>query len=117
MPYQAALTGKKTSLAEAVNANCARGYCRCQSDTGRGVRGRGWSALPSAFDAHHACTVARLSVRGVGKRHPVKFSRTPAQVSAAAPILGQHTREVLSEMGYDSTQIDKLIKTQAVIAA
>ncbi|MDG1067571.1 MAG: CoA transferase [Sulfitobacter sp.] len=55
------------------------------------------------------------SVKTIG--HPVKFSRTPAQVSAAAPILGQHTREVLSEMGYDSTQIDKLIKTQAVIAA
>jgi len=49
--------------------------------------------------------------------HPVKFSRTPAQVSYAAPVLGQHTREVLGEMGYDAAQIKALIQSQAVVAA
>jgi crotonobetainyl-CoA:carnitine CoA-transferase CaiB-like acyl-CoA transferase len=49
--------------------------------------------------------------------HPVKFSRTPAQVTDAAPTLGQHTREVLNEMGYDKGQIDALVQSRAVIAS
>ena len=49
--------------------------------------------------------------------HPVKFSRTPGKVVGAAPVLGQHTREILSEMGYDRTQIDVLVQSRAVIAS
>jgi len=49
--------------------------------------------------------------------HPVKFSHTPAQVNHAAPLLGQHTREVLVELGYDSAQIEALLQSQAAIAA
>lgn len=49
--------------------------------------------------------------------HPVKFSRTPARVAHAAPRLGQHSREVLAEIGYDSGQIEALIASEAVIAA
>ncbi|MFC6636825.1 CaiB/BaiF CoA transferase family protein [Sulfitobacter sediminilitoris] len=49
--------------------------------------------------------------------HPVKFSRTPAKVAQAAPLLGQHSREVLAEIGYDAAQIDALIASQAVIAS
>jgi crotonobetainyl-CoA:carnitine CoA-transferase CaiB-like acyl-CoA transferase len=49
--------------------------------------------------------------------HPVKFSHTPAQVNHAAPLLGQHTREVLVELGYDSEQIEALLQSQAAIAA
>jgi crotonobetainyl-CoA:carnitine CoA-transferase CaiB-like acyl-CoA transferase len=49
--------------------------------------------------------------------HPVKFSRTPAKVQKGAPVLGQHSREVLTEMGYAADQIEALIQSQAVIAA
>lgn len=49
--------------------------------------------------------------------HPVKFSETPASVTSASPILGQHTREVLVEVGCDNEQIEALIRTGAVIAA
>lgn len=49
--------------------------------------------------------------------HPVKFSRTPASIDLAAPLLGQHTREVLTEIGYDNTQIETLISSQTIIAA
>ena len=38
--------------------------------------------------------------------HPVKFSRTPASVDHAAPLLGQHTRDVLGELGLDAARID-----------
>ncbi|MFX0545976.1 CaiB/BaiF CoA transferase family protein [Roseovarius sp. S1116L3] len=49
--------------------------------------------------------------------HPVKFSRTPASVESAAPLLGQHTREVLSELGCEDAQIEALIEAEAVIAS
>ena len=49
--------------------------------------------------------------------HPVKFSRTPASITRAAPLLGQHSREILREIGLDAARIEALIDTQAVIAA
>jgi crotonobetainyl-CoA:carnitine CoA-transferase CaiB-like acyl-CoA transferase len=48
--------------------------------------------------------------------HPVKFSETPASIRSAAPVLGQHSREVLSEAGYDGETIDAMISAGAVIA-
>jgi len=55
------------------------------------------------------------TVKTIG--HPVKFSRTPAKVDHAAPVLGQHSREVLAEIGYETEKIDALIRSKAVIAA
>ncbi len=49
--------------------------------------------------------------------HPVKFSETPAKITRAAPLLGQHTRAILSEMGYDSRKIDGLFASGAAIDA
>ena len=48
---------------------------------------------------------------------PVKFSETPAAVRRGAPMLGEHTREVLAEHGYAPAEIDKLAKSAAIIAA
>ena len=55
------------------------------------------------------------TVKTIG--HPVKFSRTPAAITHAAPVLGQHTKEVLGEMGYDTAQINALVQAEAVIVA
>ncbi len=41
---------------------------------------------------------------------PVKFSATPGSVRAPAPLLGQHTREVLSEAGFGSNEIDAMLE-------
>ena len=41
---------------------------------------------------------------------PVKLSDTPPSVRTAPPTLGQHTRAVLSELGYDDEQIAALQK-------
>ncbi len=39
---------------------------------------------------------------------PVRLSRTPAGVTAAAPGWGEHTDEVLREAGFDAAEIDAL---------
>lgn len=45
---------------------------------------------------------------------PVKFYGTPGGVKQAAPVLGQHTREVLSEAGYSNQEIEILARDGAV---
>ncbi|HEY4999747.1 MAG TPA: CoA transferase, partial [Usitatibacter sp.] len=49
--------------------------------------------------------------------NPIKFSDTPGEVRRAAPLLGEHTREVLEELGYGSSQIDRLDEEGAVLVA
>jgi len=46
---------------------------------------------------------------------PVKLSRTPGKVSRPAPLLGQHTREVLEEFGFPASEVDALYAQGAVI--
>jgi crotonobetainyl-CoA:carnitine CoA-transferase CaiB-like acyl-CoA transferase len=48
--------------------------------------------------------------------HPIKFSDTRGEVKRAAPLLGQHTREVLGELGYSAARIDELVGEGAVSA-
>ncbi|MEO5597115.1 MAG: CoA transferase [Novosphingobium sp.] len=50
-------------------------------------------------------------VRAAG--HPVDFSETPAHVGGVAPRPGEHTEEVLRELGFDSEQIEGLLKAGA----
>jgi crotonobetainyl-CoA:carnitine CoA-transferase CaiB-like acyl-CoA transferase len=39
---------------------------------------------------------------------PYKLSATPASIRSAPPLLGEHSAEILSELGYDAAQIDAL---------
>ncbi|MBX2825383.1 MAG: CoA transferase [Gammaproteobacteria bacterium] len=48
---------------------------------------------------------------------PVKFHGTPGGVRRAAPLLGQHTREVLQEVGYSVQDIDRFADSGAIITA
>lgn len=45
---------------------------------------------------------------------PVKFSRTPGSVETGAPTLGQHSRAILAEHGFDEAAIDRLFAEKAV---
>jgi crotonobetainyl-CoA:carnitine CoA-transferase CaiB-like acyl-CoA transferase len=48
---------------------------------------------------------------------PVHFSETPTAVERPAPLLGQHTRELLRGYGYDDAEIDRFIADGVVEAA
>jgi len=54
-------------------------------------------------------------VKAIG--HPVKFSETRAEMKRPAPLLGQHTREVLKGLGYDDARIDELAREGAIQCA
>jgi crotonobetainyl-CoA:carnitine CoA-transferase CaiB-like acyl-CoA transferase len=59
------------------------------------------------FD-HHVVGRARLP------RHPTRFHETPAQLELASPALGQHTDEILTELG-DADRIGDL-RERGVVA-
>ncbi|MEV5647089.1 CoA transferase [Nocardia sp. NPDC052254] len=40
----------------------------------------------------------------------IRLSDTPGAVRGPSPLLGQHTREVLTELGYPTTAIDELVE-------
>lgn len=59
---------------------------------------------------------ARLGpVKTIG--FPVKFSETPASIDRGAPTLGEHTIEILRELGYTDPKIDSLVADNVVIQA
>ncbi len=55
------------------------------------------------------------SVKTIGL--PVKFSETPGGVTRPAPLMGQHTREVLHEFGFEDSEVEAFLETGAAIAA
>jgi crotonobetainyl-CoA:carnitine CoA-transferase CaiB-like acyl-CoA transferase len=48
---------------------------------------------------------------------PVHFSATPTAVTRHAPLLGEHTREVLREFDYSDTDIDALLSAGVIADA
>jgi crotonobetainyl-CoA:carnitine CoA-transferase CaiB-like acyl-CoA transferase len=60
----------------------------------------------------HLGLVTELEQPGYGRYRilgfPFRASATPATVRRPAPLLGQHTREVLEELGTSAEDIDRL---------
>ena len=52
----------------------------------------------------------KVKVTGI----PIKLSDTPGEVETAPPVLGQHTQEILTELGYSDKDLEKL-KQEKVI--
>jgi crotonobetainyl-CoA:carnitine CoA-transferase CaiB-like acyl-CoA transferase len=45
---------------------------------------------------------------------PIRFSKTPSSVERGAPVVGQHSRDVLREAGFDDAAIEQLLAKGAV---
>ena len=81
------------------------------------------------YDAYEAMEDPHILERGMRVRvdhpvaegytvpgFPVKFSETPGEVTTAAPMLGQHTKEILSSLlGYDEDRIRGLEKDGKIV--
>lgn len=48
---------------------------------------------------------------------PVKFSHSPTSILRGAPMLGEHTREILGEYGYSDSEIEALAAAGDIILA
>lgn len=62
--------------------------------------------------------VVEIPHSGLGSQRalgvPVKFSATPGRVARGAPLLGEHSREVLSEYGFSEQEIEGLLAAGVV---
>ncbi|KAF0097183.1 MAG: L-carnitine dehydratase/bile acid-inducible protein F [Rhodospirillaceae bacterium] len=47
-------------------------------------------------------------------RPPARFSESPAAIRRLPPRLGEHTREILAEVGYSEADIDALVGAKAI---
>lgn len=47
-------------------------------------------------------------------RPAARFSRTPPETRRGGPLLGEHTREVLSELGYDADELNAMAEEGAI---
>jgi crotonobetainyl-CoA:carnitine CoA-transferase CaiB-like acyl-CoA transferase len=71
----------------------------------------------------NAGILAALGIRraGAGRTQalgcPIHFSATPTRVDRGAPLLGEHTRAILREFGYDDDAIDALVAAGVVASA
>jgi formyl-CoA transferase len=50
----------------------------------------------------------------VAMRPPTLFGRTPASLDRHAPVLGEHSAELLREAGYDADQIGALLRDKTI---
>jgi len=48
--------------------------------------------------------------------HPVHYSATPAEISRGAPLLGEHTRELLGQHGYSPGEVERFVSEGVVVA-
>lgn len=66
----------------------------------------------------HQARGAFLDLAGVSQPAPApRLSRTPARVNSAPPLLGEHTRACLEDLGMEAGEIEALITSGALQAA
>jgi crotonobetainyl-CoA:carnitine CoA-transferase CaiB-like acyl-CoA transferase len=67
----------------------------------------------------HLGLVAEVEQPGAGRVRflgfPGRASATPPRIDRPAPLLGQHTAEVLGELGLSGEEIDQLVAAGVVV--
>jgi len=71
------------------------------------------AAAPYALAEHEHATAGRIRTI----RSPLALDGTYHTATPAPPLLGQHTREVLEELGYDAAEVASLLEGPCVQAA
>jgi crotonobetainyl-CoA:carnitine CoA-transferase CaiB-like acyl-CoA transferase len=110
---------------EELNKDVVRGHIKdmTRREAFKFLADTGFPAAP-VYEAHEAMTDPHLLDRGMWTEvyhplageykvpnFPVKFYQTPGEVTSAAPVLGQHTEEVLTTLlDYTSEQVKALEK-------
>ena len=63
-------------------------------------------------------SVVAMDSPGLGKvmsaNNPIRLSDAPVEVRRLGPQLGEHTREILREVGYRDGEIEALARSHAV---
>ena len=83
-----------------------------------------WAAPVNTFpqvasdpQVRHNCTITQFDHPTAGKFRtigpPVRFSRTPSSIKRP-PLTGEHTAEILKEVGYTEEQIAELSRDQVI---
>lgn len=67
-------------------------------------------AVGTFFQAEHPSLGTITQVK-----QPVNFSRTPSEIRSLAPGLGEHSRELLTQAGLSSVEIDALVASGATV--
>ena len=61
-------------------------------------------------------TVAHPTLGEIPQLQPaISLSDTPGAIAAPPPLLGQHSVEVLTEIGYSEAEIDSLVANRVVL--
>jgi len=72
----------------------------------------------SQEQVEHRQTFSKVNVEGIGEiklfNMTAKFSKTPAMVESAPPLLSEHTNEILTELGYSEEDISQLRKQEII---
>ena len=63
------------------------------------------------------CYLLPASLRRIGRtpRPAAQFEQTPSNLYAHTPQLGEHSREVLGELGYEKSDVDRLLAQQIIL--
>jgi crotonobetainyl-CoA:carnitine CoA-transferase CaiB-like acyl-CoA transferase len=67
-------------------------------------------AFNGTFVEYEHPTEGRVKTPGF----PYRFSKTPARIDRGAPLSGEHTREILDELGFASAEVDALLAQGAI---
>jgi formyl-CoA transferase len=69
-------------------------------------------ALTSPHAVHRGDVIEKDWYRGVAS--PIRLERSKPSLSGVPPIFGQHSQEVLMELGYSEDEINALVAQGAV---
>jgi len=85
--------------------------CGAIQDYGRVFNDAHLEAREFFVDLEHPA-LGRLRALGT----PLRFESSRARIERAGPRLGEHTREILAEAGYDQREIDRLLASRVASA-